>query len=167
MGPERGMHKVEFTFFFLLIALFRLAQFLLSPLQQYQATTKFCQIIVHSTHNIMQTSLPFTYHSDASLEWIIAYCILTTMNLLHWIFREGLVTLWCIVMYWIQWAQLWHRHLCLSWQWWILYIFGLWNDLAGRPLRLIFTDPGWGFHKKTHRHLQPRWHRQVYRDHQY
>ncbi len=167
MGPERGMHKVEFSFFILLVALFRLAQFLTSPLQQYQATTIFCQNVHTPAYNIIDRTLPFTHRIDAFMEWFIAYSILSAANILHWVFWEGLVAVWCVVLFWMQWTRLWYRYFQLSWQWWLLFISGLWNAPDARLLRLIWIDPGWRYQKQRHRHLQPKRHRQFYRDHQY
>ncbi len=145
MGPELGMHKVEFLGFFLLIALFRTAQFLSYPSQQFNMTSKIYQNVTQSIPTIIMGAMSLTFKMDAFLDRIISNSILATCSLLHWIFRDGLMIVLYFWLAFFSWIRTSFRYICLSWQWLIVFISGTWNAPDSCPLRQIFIDPGWHY----------------------
>ncbi len=96
----------------------------------------------------MTKTLYLTSRVDAVMEWFTPWLIVTFHQLVEWICRDGVVSVYCIFFSIYAWIRLVCRSIFYSWQWWIVYISGIWNAPDARSLRTIFiVDPGWAFEK--------------------
>ncbi len=132
MGQElKEIPKVEFCFIFLLVVMFLMAHFFTTPTKQYNfITTIMPQLFSSSIATIMMIVSFLSFFG-----WGIVDCI-------SWCCFEGHVILVCIPFMIFKWNYEFSGSIYYSWQWWIVYILGIWNAPYACPLCQIFKDPG-------------------------
>ncbi len=143
MGPEpRQMHKVEFGFFLLLIALFQLARITVSTEHQHQ-------LFISTIVPMAISSSAMTVHLLRLIfeQYIQFMCLIEIkfINFIQWIQTGGF---FIIIYYPFNCFKVFCLYQICSWQWWITYIFGIWNNPNERSIVSVFRDAGRKFEPK-------------------
>ncbi len=129
MGPERReIPKVEFFFIFLLLAMFRLVHFLVTPSKQYSFINSTTSTALNISVVLGNQTFRGYLHLFSTLESFLLFMLQHFVKLIEFCCLNSIILIKYTLLAMFQWIQCviwWIYH---SWEWWIVLILGLWND---------------------------------------